>query len=229
MIGTGSSGTYLIQEPTTGELRFEMSRNDLTDVRSDFNVRKPNGYFRLRFSDGSKAEGKCRLDLFHAEIDALLTVGGSECKVSVFSSQNRDVIVFDILESSAKDNAVEFDFVPDDRPPSPQTAYPPVPKEMKRYPAQDRCLMDGCVVSTQTIPVDAVYQTEREPAPSQHATAWRVVTSGSHVRVFTAVAFSYRASTAAAEAVKRVNQAISAGFASITCASSILGTTTLKA
>lgn len=212
IIGTGASGTYLAQDKESGELRFEMSRNDLTDIRRDFNVRKPNGYFRLRFFDGNIAEGRCRLDLFHAEIDADLAVGGSACKVSAFASQNRDVIVFEILQSPGRKNTIDWDFVPDERLPNPQTGFPVVPKEMKRYPSQLRSALDGCEVSVQTLPADAAYRTEHEPAPSQHATAWRVVTNESCVRIFTAVAYSYRASTAAAEAVKRVNQAVATGF-----------------
>jgi len=212
IIGTGASGTYLAQDKESGELRFEMSRNDLTDIRSDFNVRKPNGYFRLRFPEGGKVEGRCRLDLSHAEMVADLAVGGSACKVSAFAAQDRDVIVFEILQNPGQKSGIGWDFVPDERLPSPQTAYPLVPKEMKQYPPQLRSTMDGCEVSIQTLPVDAAYHTEREPASSQHATAWRVVTDGSRVRIFTAVAYSYRASTAAAAAVKRVNQAVAAGF-----------------
>ncbi len=212
IIGNGSSGTYLIQDPESGDLRFEMSRNDLCDVRRDFRVRKPNGWFRLRFPDGSP-KVKCRLNLYRAQIEADITSGDGSWKVTAFSVPGRDVILYEMERISGSGGVPDWDFVPDDR--LPRTVFPPVPAEMKPYPPQARSVMDGCMVSVQEMPVDAAYHTEKEPAPSQHAVAWRVVTEGTRTRIFSAVAHSYRASTAARDAVTRVNQAYKNGFDSV--------------
>ena len=213
MIGTGASGTYLIQDKESGELRFDMSRNDLCHVRVDFAVRKPNGWFRLRLP-GEKAVGQCRLDLFRAQIEAKLKSGNSTLKLSAFAVQERDVIVFDFESASDSTTIPDWDFVPDLRIPA-GIACPTVPAGMKPYPPQTRLRMDECEVSVQELPVDVMYNTDKEPAPSQHATAWRIIREGNRTRIFSAVAMSYRTSTAARDAVDRVNKAFMAGFDSV--------------
>lgn len=210
IIGTGASGTYLIQDQDSGELRFEMSRNDLCDVRRDFRVRKPNGWFRLRLP-GGKPAGKCRLDLYHAQIEADLKSGENAWKLSAFAVPGRDVILFEIERTAGSADGPEWNFVPDSRMPE-GTACPTLPKEMKPYPPQTRATLDGCFVSIQDMPVDKAYHTEKEPAASQHAVAWRVATEGGRTCVFAAVAISFRAATAARDAVDRVNRAFEAGF-----------------
>lgn len=71
MIGNGILGTYLIQDEEPGEIRFEMSRGDLCDIRTGYNRRKTNGYFRLAVAGGTLT-GKCRLDLWDAQLKATL-------------------------------------------------------------------------------------------------------------------------------------------------------------
>jgi len=76
--------------------------------------------------------------------------------------------------------------------------------------------IDDCQVSTQDMPVDARYKTEKEPKPSQHATAWRIVKDPTHSRtyIFTSVGYSYqRGPVARQEAVDNVNKAVAKGFA----------------
>ena len=69
MIANGVLGTYLIQDEETSEIRFEMSRADMCDVRPGFRQRKTNGYFKLALTHG-RPTGTCGLDLWNAQIKA---------------------------------------------------------------------------------------------------------------------------------------------------------------
>ena len=211
MVGNGLLGTYIIQDAATGEVRFEISREDLFDVRSNFFARKSNGHFKLTFPVG-KAGGEADLDLWNAQIKSKLNVGGGVLGVRVFADANSNVIVFELTH--LKDPMTfQWDFVPDtqgynqNKPPN--DGYVP-------YPAPMVETIDDCQVSTQDMPVDARYKTEKEPKPSQHATAWRIVKDPTHSRtyIFTSVGYSYqRGPVARQEAVDNVNKAVAKGFA----------------
>ncbi|RMD81575.1 MAG: hypothetical protein D6820_04925, partial [Lentisphaerae bacterium] len=171
MVGNGMLGTYMIQERGKGALRFEMSREDLCDVRAGFNRRKTNGYFRLSFR-GKRFHGTCRLHLWNAEFVSRLQVGDGMVRLRVFCDANSDVIVFE-LEDNRGSVPFEWEWVPDTRGwagkvPKVRSGYVP-------YPAPVLVEEDGCRVSVQDMPVAKKYWTEREPAPSQHATAWKIL------------------------------------------------------
>ena len=100
MIGNGMLGTYLIKNEDTGEIRFEMSRGDLCDVRAGFNRRKTNGYFKLTLADGTPT-GKCRLDLWDAQLKADLALSSGSLSLRAFTDANSDVIVFELITLTA--------------------------------------------------------------------------------------------------------------------------------
>jgi len=214
MVGNGLLGTYLIRDKTTGEVRFEMSREDLNDVRANFAARKTNGYFKLGLSSGQPT-GTAELDLWNAQIKAELCVREGVFGVRAFADANSNVIVFELTQLRGKPVDYQWDFVPDRQgyagAKEPKGGYRP-------YPAPTLETLDGCQVSAQDMPVGAEYNTQKEPGPSQHATAWRVVkgTQPGQTHIFTSVGYSYqRGPVAKQEAVEAVNNAVAKGFAAI--------------
>lgn len=215
MVGNGMLGTYLVQNTTTTEPRFEMSREDLFDVRSNFNARKTNGYFKLTFPSG-KPEGNAVLDLWNARIKSEIGVGKEVLGVNVFADANSNVIVFELTPLSGAPVRYNWDFVPDTRgytggKGAPKGGYNP-------YPAPKVETVQDCQVCTQDMPVSAEYNTQKEPNSSQHATAWRIVAGSTPATkyIFTSVGYSYqRGPVARQEAVDNVNKAVARGFATI--------------
>lgn len=207
IIGNGASGTYLIYNQESRELRFEMSRNDLCETRRDFKNRKSNGWFRFGIPDSEPAV-RCRLDLYRAQIQAGQE-GKNAWKLTALAVPERDVILFEIECADGLTNGFNWDFVPDNRQPFTSFHFP---RDTPPFPPQTRMQIDGCTVSVQEMPADAAYRTENETAPSQHAVAWRTVADGGRVRIISAVAMSRRSATAARDAVQRVNKAFTDGF-----------------
>jgi len=211
MIANGMLGTYLIQDEETSEIRFEMSRSDLCDVRGGFNRRKTCGYFKLAFTHG-KPTGKCRLDLWNAQMKADLAVNSSVLSLRAFADANSDVIVFELTKSDPGADFV-WDWVPDNRGWAGTT--PKVPQPFVPYPEPGLSTYQNCRVSVQDMPVDKAYSTHHEPAASQHATAWRVVKAEGKTYVYTSTTHSYRSSTAKQKAVDNINQAVARGGAAL--------------
>ncbi|MDF7806330.1 hypothetical protein P4E94_02700 [Pontiellaceae bacterium B12219] len=206
MIGNGMLGTYLIQDEETGEIRFEMSRSDLCDVRAGFNRRKTNGYFKLALN-GERPTGTCRLDLWNAQLTADLQVSDGSLSLRAFADANSDVIVF-VFEQTGVN--LTWDWVPDNR--GWAGTVPKIPDGYVPYPEPVLLEYQKCQVSVQDMPTDQKYWTQHEPAASQHATAWRILHAKGKTYVFASTTFAYRTSTAKQQAVDNINQAISKGF-----------------
>ncbi|MEP5341947.1 MAG: hypothetical protein ABJL44_18185 [Algibacter sp.] len=214
MIGNGMLGTYLIQNEESGEVRFEMSRGDLCDVRAGFNRRKTNGHFKLML-EGDTATGTCRLDLWDAQINAELTVSSGALSVRTFADANSDVIVFELIKNGVNLNYV-WDWVPDNR--GWAGKVPKVPKSYAPYPEPVLSTYQNCQVSVQDMPVSEIYRTQGEPAASQHATAWRIVEVDGKTYIYSSTTHSYRSSTAKQAAVDNINKAVAKGFLSLEAA-----------
>jgi len=211
MIGNGMLGTYLIQDEESGEIRFEMSREDLCDIRAGFNRRKTNGYFRLTFS-GSKPTGTCRLDLWNAQLLANLNVNSGSLSLRAFTDAHSDVIVFEIIKSNP-DVDFTWEWIPDNR--GWAGTAPKVPMPYIPYPEPVLSTYKQCQVSLQNMPVSKIYSTQNEPTASQHATAWRIVELNEKTYIFTSTTYAYRDSTAKEKAVENINAAVNKGFAQL--------------
>jgi alpha-L-fucosidase 2 len=211
MIANGMLGAYLIQDKDTSEVRFEMSRADMYDVRPGFKQRKTNGYFKLALTNGEPT-GTCRLDLWNAQIKADLAVNSSVLSLRAFADSNSDVIVFELIKRGP-DAGYGWDWVPDNRGWAGQT--PKVQQPYTPYPEPVLSTYQNCRVSVQDMPADQAYTTQHEPAASQHATAWRVIEAEGKTTIYTSTTHSYRASTAKQKAVDNINQAVAKGFAGL--------------
>lgn len=212
MIGNGRLGAYLTVEPDGQALRLEFSRTDLVDVRSEYaagKVRKPNGCFRLVLP-GGPVQGTCRLDLPGARLAADLTTAAGSWRLGAFVDVAGEVLVVDLEPGAGTSGPGTWDFVPDLRPWT--DGYPVTPSGVEPYPPPERRTQEGCEVSLQVMPVDARYRTRREPAPSEHATAWRVEPTATGTRLVAALGLAYRRTGAATEAVGAVRAAVAEGL-----------------
>lgn len=227
VVGNGLSGTYMIQNANSGEIRFEISRNDLIDQRANWVGRKTCGYFKLSFPAGVP-KGTCELDLWNARIVSRLYVGNGHLDMRVFADEATNNVIFE-LDATGSDAAnFSWEWIPDTRGwaggtrPREVTGKASDPTYPPDAPPVYSLEPNDIHVSTQDLPNDPGHWRSGpgfDYGLSQHATAWKIVKGDTPGRtcIFTSLGFSFQKPQyhGKEEAIKNINDAAGRGMAAV--------------
>ncbi|ONI72688.1 Tat pathway signal sequence domain protein [Actinosynnema sp. ALI-1.44] len=197
-LGNGFLGSGIYAEPGRDVIRFNVQHSQVQDHRPEFGslfglARLPIGYFTLE-PVGTITALDWRLDLWNAELRGTLTTSAGSMKLRALVHSVRSLLVVEVTPSDgerafqwvfhpAKAVSPRADPVFGKPPPAGYTENPPV----QRHTSGD--------VELAVQPLHA---------GGEHVTAWRQVTRGSTRTLYTSVAWSHPAKTAADRARRAV-------------------------
>ncbi|MCK2240245.1 MULTISPECIES: glycoside hydrolase family 95-like protein [unclassified Crossiella] len=202
-LGDGRLGSIIRKEPGKNAIRFSVQHAEVQDHRPQFGsghgvCRLPVGHLTLEPA-GTITGVDWRLDLWHGEFTGTITTSAGTLKVRAFIHTTRSVLLAQVTPGGGE--RVRWVFHPEpavSTRPDPPSGYTPNPEPVRGTNGAEQVVRQEMLAGGQT-------------ATAYRDPAW---TSGEHTLLL-AVAHSFPARTAEAEALKLVRDAADLGVAAL--------------